>query len=282
MPGDDSAFGNIVAPFELQASPGSPAFGRMDLLTVVEHELGHVLGLSDLDPQAVPHSLMTQTLDTGVRRLPAPEPAVASTPVVSALPGISQIMGTVPGSPSMYTGSINPGQASGNGAISGVSSGHQPDGTAVGPSLVAMPSFVVGQSGSAGVATTPFGAAAGERLGEPASPQSPGLVVGAFDRTMDPSVLIGARFDVTNGFPAGAVTWTQRSGTDSTSAVSPGPIGAVDSTFASAAPPSTPIPAGGGDGVAGLSTQNTGAEIGVLDQLFRSADLRDDLPHSLG
>jgi hypothetical protein len=70
MPGDDSAFGNVVAPFELQASLGSPAFGRMDLLTVVEHELGHVLGLSDLDPQSVPHDLMTETLATGVRRLP--------------------------------------------------------------------------------------------------------------------------------------------------------------------------------------------------------------------
>jgi hypothetical protein len=187
MPGDDSAFGNIVAPFELQASPGSPAFGRMDLLTVVEHELGHVLGLSDLDPQAVPHALMTQTLDTGVRRLPAPASVVAPTPVLSALPGVSQVMETVPASPIMDTGSNNAGVALGNGATGGVSSGDQSNGTAVGPPLVAMPILVVGSSGSAGMTTTPFGAAVGERLGEPASPQSPGLVVGVFDRDLDPA-----------------------------------------------------------------------------------------------
>jgi hypothetical protein len=64
-----SAFGSVVAPAELQAGPGSPAFGHMDLLTVVEHELGHVLGLSDLDPQLAPHDLMTESLSPGVRRL---------------------------------------------------------------------------------------------------------------------------------------------------------------------------------------------------------------------
>ena len=40
----------------------------MDLLTVVEHELGHVLGLDDVDPSAAGHVLMTETLGTGVRR----------------------------------------------------------------------------------------------------------------------------------------------------------------------------------------------------------------------
>src|SRR4029453_5115328 len=67
LPGD-AAFEDVVAPYEVQAGPGSPAFGRMDLLTVVAHELGHVLGLSDLDPQAVPHDLLTETLAPGVRR----------------------------------------------------------------------------------------------------------------------------------------------------------------------------------------------------------------------
>jgi hypothetical protein len=70
--GGDSAFGSAVTSAELRAAPGSPAFNRMDLLTVVEHELGHVLGLSDLDPQAVPHDLLTTTLGLGVRRLPTP------------------------------------------------------------------------------------------------------------------------------------------------------------------------------------------------------------------
>jgi hypothetical protein len=69
-PAGDSEFAVVVATQELLARPGSPAFGRMDLLTVVEHELGHVLGLGDLDPQAVPHDLLTETLATGVRRFP--------------------------------------------------------------------------------------------------------------------------------------------------------------------------------------------------------------------
>jgi hypothetical protein len=36
---------------------------------VVMHELGHVLGLEDLDPEDSPHDLMSGTLATGVRRL---------------------------------------------------------------------------------------------------------------------------------------------------------------------------------------------------------------------
>jgi hypothetical protein len=71
-PADDAEFGAGAGPRELWAVPGSPAFGRMDLLTVVEHELGHVLGWDDLDPSVVPHDLLTTTLSTGVRRLPDP------------------------------------------------------------------------------------------------------------------------------------------------------------------------------------------------------------------
>ena len=52
----------------LQATPGSAAAGKMDLLTVVEHELGHELGLSDVDPTMHPASLMAATLPVGTRR----------------------------------------------------------------------------------------------------------------------------------------------------------------------------------------------------------------------
>jgi hypothetical protein len=50
------------------AAPGGPAAGKMDLLTVVEHELGHELGLPDLDPSSHPADLMAATLATGARR----------------------------------------------------------------------------------------------------------------------------------------------------------------------------------------------------------------------
>ncbi|WP_334407672.1 Ig-like domain-containing protein [Bradyrhizobium sp. AZCC 2289] len=53
------------------APPGSPAYGRMDLLTVELHELGHVLGLGEADSSTAPNDLMAQFLPTGVRRLPS-------------------------------------------------------------------------------------------------------------------------------------------------------------------------------------------------------------------
>jgi hypothetical protein len=55
---DDGAF---------PAAPGSPAFGKVDLLTVVEHELGHELGFDD----TLGGGLMGVFLPTGTRRLPA-------------------------------------------------------------------------------------------------------------------------------------------------------------------------------------------------------------------
>ena len=45
-----------------------PAAGRMDLLTVVTHELGHILGLSDVSASEVPNDLMDIELPTGTRR----------------------------------------------------------------------------------------------------------------------------------------------------------------------------------------------------------------------
>ncbi len=51
--------------------------GHEDLLTVVMHELGHTLGLDDLDPASYPDDLMAETLETGVRRLPSARDVVA-------------------------------------------------------------------------------------------------------------------------------------------------------------------------------------------------------------
>jgi hypothetical protein len=67
-PGSDRAFFRPTPKGELHAPAGSPAFGKMDLLTVVVHEMGHVLGLAENgDPQGV----MDETLEAGIRRLPA-------------------------------------------------------------------------------------------------------------------------------------------------------------------------------------------------------------------
>ncbi len=65
--GSSRAFGVAGPAGEALAGPGSPAANDVDLVTVLEHELGHVLGLSDNDQ---PGDLMDITLGLGVRRAP--------------------------------------------------------------------------------------------------------------------------------------------------------------------------------------------------------------------
>jgi hypothetical protein len=67
-PADNSEFA-VQTSAGLQAGSGSPAAGRMDLLTVILHEEGHALGLGDL-PAAGSADVMAATLFPGVRRLP--------------------------------------------------------------------------------------------------------------------------------------------------------------------------------------------------------------------
>jgi hypothetical protein len=69
-PSDEMEFGLQLFSSELWAIPSSEAYGRMDLLTVVMHELGHVLGFEDLDSEVYAHDLMSETLTTGTRRIP--------------------------------------------------------------------------------------------------------------------------------------------------------------------------------------------------------------------
>ena len=72
-PYDDTEFRRGNGDGELAATPPSAAYDDMDLLTVVMHELGHVLGLEDLDPDT--HDLMSETLDAGVRGICLPDPS---------------------------------------------------------------------------------------------------------------------------------------------------------------------------------------------------------------
>jgi hypothetical protein len=68
---------------ELVAVGKGPAAKRIDLLTVVMHELGHVLGLGDLDAQTYHGEVMAETLASGIRRVPQAAPRLAaSTPSV--------------------------------------------------------------------------------------------------------------------------------------------------------------------------------------------------------
>lgn len=71
---------------ELIGVDGTP-IGEVDLLTVVLHELGHILGYGDLDAASNPQDLMSDVLPPGTRRLPNGTgfalSAVSSTPVAS-------------------------------------------------------------------------------------------------------------------------------------------------------------------------------------------------------
>jgi hypothetical protein len=61
-PGQDEEFGaNGVAP------DSSPAAGKLDLLTVVLHEMGHLAGQPDVSSLTNPGALMGEALEPGVR-----------------------------------------------------------------------------------------------------------------------------------------------------------------------------------------------------------------------
>ena len=64
-PDDDCEFDD-----RRRAPHESPAWGQSDLLTVVIHELGHVLGREHVDADQDPDGLMRETLDVSTRRLP--------------------------------------------------------------------------------------------------------------------------------------------------------------------------------------------------------------------
>jgi len=76
----DALFGTVVSATRRYTDPtGAPA-GRIDLLTVVLHEMGHSLGLDDSYLQQQRDSLMYGFLTKGERRLPAANQAIGAVP----------------------------------------------------------------------------------------------------------------------------------------------------------------------------------------------------------
>jgi hypothetical protein len=83
------AFAQSVGGNQFLATPDSPANGHIDLLTVVLHEFGHVLGFESIDPTIQSQDWMTATLAAGVRRLPDPAGANSGPliPFTNPVPG---------------------------------------------------------------------------------------------------------------------------------------------------------------------------------------------------
>jgi hypothetical protein len=70
-PLQDEEFSRGATGMPLAALPGSPAAGKMDLLTVVLHEMGHLAGGADLGASGHADDLMAETLAPGTRRVDA-------------------------------------------------------------------------------------------------------------------------------------------------------------------------------------------------------------------
>jgi hypothetical protein len=70
-PQDDSEFGNVTSSTRRYTDPMNAAAGHIDLLTAIEHEIGHKLGLDDSYSQKDRDSIMYGYLTVGERRLPA-------------------------------------------------------------------------------------------------------------------------------------------------------------------------------------------------------------------
>ncbi|PYR76291.1 MAG: hypothetical protein DMF86_12800 [Acidobacteria bacterium] len=84
-PTDDSKFAG--------AAPPRGAAGRIDLLTALVHEIGHVLGRPDLDAADHAADVMAATLARGVRRMP---PAAAAHALDEAIAPASTTVTTAP------------------------------------------------------------------------------------------------------------------------------------------------------------------------------------------
>jgi hypothetical protein len=76
------ALGSVGPDGERMAALGSPAAHEVDLLTVLEHELGHVIGLSDNNQAG---DLVDITLGAGVRRAPSSTDLAAGSDLSTAV-----------------------------------------------------------------------------------------------------------------------------------------------------------------------------------------------------
>lgn len=56
--------------YQPSADPNGPAAGKINLMTALMHELGHVMGLGHVSSSVDGTRLMTGSIDPGVRRLP--------------------------------------------------------------------------------------------------------------------------------------------------------------------------------------------------------------------
>ena len=79
-PADDVEFGTTFSATRRYTNPYTAAAGRVDLLTAIEHEIGHRLGLDDSYAEKDRDSIMYGYLTVGERRVPAQGQAINARP----------------------------------------------------------------------------------------------------------------------------------------------------------------------------------------------------------
>ncbi len=94
-PSKDEEFGVSLADGARRAALGSRAYGKMDLLTAVMHELGHRLGLLDHASALGREGLMAESLASSTRRVPQATAAKAHDALLAALSDWSPTAGGV-------------------------------------------------------------------------------------------------------------------------------------------------------------------------------------------
>ena len=62
---------DAASPWQFTALDGSAADGKIDLMTVLMHELGHVMGLGHISSAVDGTRLMAGSIDPSIRRLPS-------------------------------------------------------------------------------------------------------------------------------------------------------------------------------------------------------------------
>jgi hypothetical protein len=107
-PADSVEFAVQASRSTLVADVDSEAYGRMDLLTVLMHELGHAMGFGDNESG---YAVMSEDLEPGVRLTLEAQPAPVAQPAAPAVPGFDLGVGAalpVPARIEWQTGEAQP------------------------------------------------------------------------------------------------------------------------------------------------------------------------------
>jgi RTX calcium-binding nonapeptide repeat (4 copies) len=116
-PNDNSEFQVTLSSVAFVANPSSPAFGRMDLLTTVLHEMGNAMGFAEDQS----HDVTGMVLQAGERRVPVGDPQLLGTAHTESgtgakVPASTVVVGTAPASTAELSAAAMPQQTSARGS----------------------------------------------------------------------------------------------------------------------------------------------------------------------